>query len=242
MEGIKMNLSDNLITLRKSRGYSQEQLANKLNVSRQSVSKWESGQSTPDLDRLLEIAQIFNITLDTLIHGEQVSVKTEKTTLSKEDIQDIIQQSFGYEYKSNWRIGKIPIIHINIGRGMRVAKGIFAVGNVAVGLFSLGGLATGILSIGGASLGLLSLGGFAIGGFAVGGLAVGIYAAGGVAIAKEFAIGAMARGDIAIGTNVKGNHTLITKTQTTGLEIKKFILQHLNTRGWIRNIIQFLIP
>ena len=56
--------NDNLNKYRKQKGLSQEELAFRLGVSRQSVSKWESGQSTPELERIIEIADLFGISLD----------------------------------------------------------------------------------------------------------------------------------------------------------------------------------
>ena len=55
---------------------------------------------------------------------------------------------FTYEYKSKFKIGNVPLIHINLGRGFRIAKGIIAIGNIAVGLFSFGALALGVFSLG----------------------------------------------------------------------------------------------
>ena len=51
-----MTLADKIIKERKKKGWSQEELAEKVNVSRQAVSKWEAGQSTPDLDKILQIS------------------------------------------------------------------------------------------------------------------------------------------------------------------------------------------
>ena len=51
-----MILADKIITLRKKAGWSQEELAERLNVSRQSVSKWESAQSMPDIDKILQLS------------------------------------------------------------------------------------------------------------------------------------------------------------------------------------------
>lgn len=64
-------ISDNLQELRKKAGLSQEQLADQLNVTRQAVSKWESGQSVPDLDKASQLAKIFGVTVDELINGIQ---------------------------------------------------------------------------------------------------------------------------------------------------------------------------
>lgn len=65
-----MIFADKLIMLRKKNGWSQEELAEKLNVTRQSVSKWEGAQSIPDLDKMLGLSNIFGVTLDYLIKDE----------------------------------------------------------------------------------------------------------------------------------------------------------------------------
>lgn len=64
-------LSEKLYQLRRSRGLSQEQLAEQLNVSRQAVSKWESGASMPESEKLLAISRFFGVTLDELMGEEQ---------------------------------------------------------------------------------------------------------------------------------------------------------------------------
>ncbi|WP_207645537.1 helix-turn-helix domain-containing protein [Marvinbryantia formatexigens] len=65
--------------LRKKNGWSQEELAQQLRVSRQSVSKWEGGQSVPDLDKLLALSQIFGVTLDYLVKDEISSEEVQYT-------------------------------------------------------------------------------------------------------------------------------------------------------------------
>lgn len=62
-----MIFADKIIRLRKKNGWSQEELAEKMNVSRQAVSKWESAQATPDLDKLLQLANLFGVTTDYLL-------------------------------------------------------------------------------------------------------------------------------------------------------------------------------
>lgn len=66
-----MIFADKLITLRKKAGWSQEELAEKLNVTRQSVSKWEGAQSVPDIDKILQLSCLFGVTTDYLLKDEQ---------------------------------------------------------------------------------------------------------------------------------------------------------------------------
>lgn len=65
-----MAFGETLTTLRRSKGLSQEQLALELNISRQTISKWELGQSTPDLDCLSKLSDFFGVSTDHLIKGE----------------------------------------------------------------------------------------------------------------------------------------------------------------------------
>lgn len=75
-----MEFAEKLITLRKSRELPQEQLADMLNVSRQSVSKWENGQVIPDVEKIVELSKTFDVTTDYLLKPSEIdelSVKTE---------------------------------------------------------------------------------------------------------------------------------------------------------------------
>ena len=63
-------LKDNLIMLRKLNGYSQEQIAEKIGISRQAYAKWESGATIPDIDRAAQLAQVYGVTLDSLMKTE----------------------------------------------------------------------------------------------------------------------------------------------------------------------------
>ena len=65
-----MILADKVIMLRKQNGWSQEELAERLNVSRQSVSKWESGQAIPDLDKIIKLSNLFGVSTDYLLKEE----------------------------------------------------------------------------------------------------------------------------------------------------------------------------
>ena len=69
-EGFIMKLSDKLITLRKENGWSQEDFAEKLDVSRQAISRWENGTALPDAQNILQISKLFNVTADYLLNDD----------------------------------------------------------------------------------------------------------------------------------------------------------------------------
>jgi len=73
-----MNISDRVQSLRKTKGISQEELADKVGVSRQAVSKWESEQSMPDLDKVIIMSDYFGVTTDYILKGIEQSAQTEK--------------------------------------------------------------------------------------------------------------------------------------------------------------------
>ena len=73
-----MILADKIIELRKKNGWSQEELAEKLNVSRQSISKWEGAQSIPDMNRIIEMSRIFGVSTDFLLKDEMEFDQEEK--------------------------------------------------------------------------------------------------------------------------------------------------------------------
>ena len=65
-----MTIGEKIYNLRKSKNYSQEEVANHLNVSRQTVSKWETDQSTPDFDKIVPLCELFEISTDEFLKGE----------------------------------------------------------------------------------------------------------------------------------------------------------------------------
>lgn len=78
-----MILADKILDLRKANGWSQEELAEKMNVSRQSVSKWESTAAIPDINKILELGKLFGVTTDYLLKDD-----IEKTVYSDNDDND----------------------------------------------------------------------------------------------------------------------------------------------------------
>ena len=87
-----MEFSNRLYQLRKQMGLSQEELAGRLNVSRQTVSKWEVGDSTPDMEKLAAMSDLFNVSLDKLVMGKETepqasaTVKSELVTILQEKV------------------------------------------------------------------------------------------------------------------------------------------------------------
>lgn len=75
------NLADNIVTLRKKHGLSQEQFAEKISVSRQTVSNWERGIAVPDVETLNLIAKLFDTDLSAIVNGENSGTEKQKDTL-----------------------------------------------------------------------------------------------------------------------------------------------------------------
>ena len=247
-----MNFNEKLIELRKTKGLSQESLGLEINVTRQTISKWELGETTPEMNKLIELSEFFKISVDELLGNMNKQNDYKKNN------------RFVYEYVSKTKIKGVPLVHINLGHGLRKAKGIIAIGNIAKGIIALGGISTGIIAIGGISLGIftiaglaiglllslgaisigtIAIGGLAIGILAIGGVAVGIYSLGGVAIASNIAEGGIARGYIAIGDNTYGNVTFDINniTNTTKMEIENAISTKFpNTFKWIIEIFKII--
>ncbi|MDY5845584.1 MAG: helix-turn-helix transcriptional regulator [Bariatricus sp.] len=82
-----MILAEKIMEMRKKNGWSQEELAYQLGVSRQSVSKWESGASIPDLDRILKLSQIFGVSTDYLLK-EEIEMAPEIVCMQAEPVKE----------------------------------------------------------------------------------------------------------------------------------------------------------
>lgn len=83
-----MIFSEKLQLLRKNKGFTQEEFAEKLNVSRQAVAKWESGQAYPDIANLIQISNMMNVTVDYLVRDQDCSVHPVPT--GKTDTNELI--------------------------------------------------------------------------------------------------------------------------------------------------------
>jgi len=83
-----MIFSEKLQLLRKNKGYTQETFAEKLNVSRQAVAKWESGQAYPDISNLIQISNMMNVTVDYLVRDQECSL--QPISLNNTNIDELI--------------------------------------------------------------------------------------------------------------------------------------------------------
>lgn len=123
---MNLEFGKRLYEYRKSNGYSQEELANKLNVSRQAISKWERAESSPDTDNLVALSKLYHITIDELINGKNDDNNRNNTTSDPTNKENIHQE----------KTDKVDIswngIHIDSKNGESVhidKKGIFVNSN-----------------------------------------------------------------------------------------------------------------
>lgn len=235
-----MDFAERLFQLRRERGYSQEQLADMLDISRQAVSKWEAGQTMPDLPKLIALAEHFDVSLDSLVRPD-VPYRAAGQPI-------MCRGCRAYEYKSKRRICGVPLVHVHFSAngGLKVARGIIAVGNVAVGVVALGGFSLGILSLGGIGAGLLTIGGLALGAVSIGGVSVGllafggcafgVYAVGGAATASRLAIGGAAAAPASMGENADAGLQLGSGVTS---EMKRaYLSTHApEIPAWIRDLL-----
>lgn len=96
-----MILAEKILSLRKSNGWSQEELAEKMNVSRQSISKWESSAAIPDINRILELTRLFEVTADYLLKDDIETVEYSDTGSMESCIHISLQEMREFlEYKA----------------------------------------------------------------------------------------------------------------------------------------------
>lgn len=126
-----MNISEKIMKLRKTRGLSQEELADMLDVTRQSVSKWESGQSIPDIQKIVQLSQLFGVTTDYLLgddEDERLPQEAEKPvavkvrTIRREEAQEFMARAKanGMRYAVATALcimSPLLLIALNLGRG-----------------------------------------------------------------------------------------------------------------------------
>ena len=216
-----MEFNNKLMELRKEKGWSQEELGNQINVSRQTVSKWELGQTTPEMNKLIEISRLFQITVDELIGAD--SWHEPKTDYRERETEQAVEQKSKkphYEYISEKKIKGRPLVHVNIGVGRYKAKGIIAIGNTATGIVAVGMAVKGLVAVGLASLGLISIGLCTVGLLALGQLSVGCVAIGGVATGVlafgGIAVGVVTLGGLSVGVYSAGGMAIASRVAVGG--------------------------
>lgn len=106
-----MNFSDKLKEIRKKEGLSQEQLAEKIGVSRQAITKWETGKGLPDVENIVIIAEIFKTTLDELLRDSAAKMEPKEPVFVSETIYDI-----DCEKHFDINIGNASAIMLSSGR------------------------------------------------------------------------------------------------------------------------------
>ena len=200
-----MTFGEKLSKLRKEYNYTQEQLADILGVTRQSISKWESDIAYPETDKLIKIGKLFQCSMDYLLNDDI----TQKQNLNaeKESLREVLKKQF-HERKSEKLIFGMPLYHIGknahgfFAVGLK-ARGVFSVGLMSQGIVSLGLLSLGVFSFGALVLGLVSVGTFSLGLLAIGSITLGLFAAGAIGIGiisfGALSVGCFSAGALAVG-------------------------------------------
>ena len=110
-----MILADKIIKQRKKNGWSQEELADKMNVSRQAVSKWESAQTIPDIDKIMLLGELFGVTTDYLlkdsIEDEEIAEVAEEKPVRKISLE-YANAYLAVQKKNSWFIGVATLLCI----------------------------------------------------------------------------------------------------------------------------------
>lgn len=106
-----MKFNEKLIKLRKASGLSQEELGDKLNVARQTISKWELGETTPEMDKLEELSNLFEISIDELV---------KDNTIPNSIIKEIDQRKVESLYKDSQNVKSVIRIYLVIGTGILI--------------------------------------------------------------------------------------------------------------------------
>ena len=124
-----MMFGETLKAMRKAKGYTQEELAIKLNVVRQTVSKWEKGLSVPDADLLLKLADVLDTTVSVLLGGtvSEGEEGTEKDAIAQQQAKISEQMAIkNWRSQKLWRIVGIALLAVLIFHGMLLLVGLAA--------------------------------------------------------------------------------------------------------------------
>ena len=111
---MNIEIANRLVTLRKENGLSQEELAARIGISRQAVSKWERAESSPDTDNLIALAKLYNVSLDALLESSAESQENEnfaRQAQQSQETQTPYYTNEGNKEKSGkWESFPYPII------------------------------------------------------------------------------------------------------------------------------------
>ena len=113
-----MDLGERLFELRKSKNLTQDEVAEKLKVTRQTVSKWETNQSTPDFDKIVPLCELFEIGVEELLTGKKPEETQEEKVLTKQEVKEksakVVSSSiFIYIAAIAFLMIAIPVQHAN---------------------------------------------------------------------------------------------------------------------------------
>lgn len=232
-----MNLAEKLIIQRKKSGMSQEQLADRLGITRQSVSKWEAGSSVPEISKLIALSELFKVSLDYLLkdyldeESERISAESSNRDWRQEEQkrgenlrgEDSRQQEENRRQEDNLRLERKVDELTRYIKGFQYTSKTKIMGiplvsvrfsrqlgkdGVAKGIIAIGNFAVGVVSIGAGSVGIISFGATAVGMLAVGALAVGVAAWGALAFGVV-AFGATAVGIYSAGVAAVGKEIAV---------------------------------
>lgn len=107
---MNIKLADRLVELRKEHKLSQEALAEKLGLSRQSISKWERAEASPDTDNLIALAEVYGITLDQLLGNDEP--KAEPQPQPKPQPQSVKKELSEKQIKGKQNLKKVPLLFL----------------------------------------------------------------------------------------------------------------------------------
>ena len=241
--------SSKLLELRRRKGLSQEELADRLGVTRQSVSKWEGGAAMPELSKLVALSELFSVSVDYLVKDYLEEPERPESSIPRstakleEQVEEISRYFRTWEWTSKTKVFGIPLVSVcfcmypHMSRCRKTAKGIVAIGNIAVGVvalgllsagvFSIGALSAGVFALGALAFGLAALGPVAIGLMAFGPVAIGLWYAGGVAaLGGKISVGVAAVGETAVGYDAAGKQVLLWGNGLTSAEVETFLLEY----------------
>ena len=120
---MNIKLADRLVELRKEHKLSQEALAEKLGLSRQSISKWERAEASPDTDNLIALAEVYGITLDELLGNNEPKERKQETQPQSENKDSSVKQ-----IKGKQNLKKAPLLFLG-------AIAVYVGGGIILGVF-----------------------------------------------------------------------------------------------------------